>query len=288
MAFITACSTKDVPEPEFAVTPRSENYALGDSSFFYFTGNPYYITFYSGEQGAEYRYRNRITAAGTPQLEFTSYRQGGNQDNSLQLMISTDFPGIYDSASVYSENTHWTDITDRATLSTGSNNTKSGVVDLSDFLNDGKPVYIAYKYTGQNTNVAQRTWTIPLFTVTNVLEEDDRKMPVAASVADAAWAVVKIKNANVQWKISATNLKVTGGAAGSEEAESWVITKALVLNKATPDKGKPIKNMAANALASHYYIYANPGTYTATFEVSNTTVYESKTSVKEVPVTITP
>ena len=288
MVFATACNTKDVPEPEFSVTTRSATYTLGDSSFFYFSGSPYYITFYSGEQGSEYRYRNRTTAAGTPQLEFTSYRQGGAQDNSLQLLISTDFPGVYDSAGVYDPNTHWTDISDRAVFSTGSNNTKSGVVDLSDFMNEGKPVYIAYKYTGQKSATAQRTWTVPLFTVTNVLEDDGAKMPVAASIADALWSIVKFKNPAVQWKVSATNIKVTGGAANSDEAESWAITKGLVLNKATPDKGKSIKSLDDNTLPSHYFIYTQPGTYTATFEVANTTVYESRKAVKEVPVTINP
>lgn len=288
MAAVTGCNSKDVPDPDFTVTTKSNTYALGDTSVFYFTGNPYNLTFYAGDSAHQYEYRKRTSAPGTPQLQFTSYMQTGSQTNSLALMISKDFTGQYDSAGVYSPNTHWTDITDRAKLSTGSNNTASGVVDLTDFVNDGKPVYIAFKYTGQKTASAQRTWTIPTFTVTNALEDGKTKMPVAGSLADATFAVVTLKNPAVKWVVSATNLKVTGGAANSNEAESWVITKALTMNRAIPDVGVSVKNISSNTIASYYTIYKTAGTYKAVFEASNITVYDSKSVYKEVGVTITP
>lgn len=288
VAAVTGCTSKDVPDPGFTVTPKNSTVALGDTAIFYLTGNPYNITFYAGDSAHRYEYRKRTSAPGTPQLQFTSYRQSGSQSNSLALLISKDFDGQYDSAGVYNPNTHWTDITERATLSTGSNNTPSGVVDLADFVNDGKPVYIAFKYTGQKSSSAQRTWTIPAFTVTNLLEDGNTKMPVAASVADAAFAVVAMKNPKVKWVVSATNLKVTGGAANSDEAESWVITKALTMNRAIPDVGVSVKNISSNTISSYYNIYKTAGTYKAVFEASNTTVYESKSVYKEVVITVTP
>lgn len=282
------CSSKDSPSPDFTVSVRSGSYQLGDTSFFYFTGNPYTLTYWAGDSARRYKYRNRTSAAGKPEMQFNSYRQGGNQANSLQLMISTDFPGVYDSASVHSPNTHWTDITDRATLSTGTSNTVSGVIDLSDFADGGKPVYIAYRYTGQKSDVAQRTWTIQAFSVTNVTDEDQARMPVAANLAAGAWAVVPMKNPAVKWVLSASSFKVTGGAAQSDEAESWIISKPLQLNKAIPDAGVPIKKMSDNRLETYFNIYKSAGKYTATFEAATTTVYDSKTAVKSVEVEILP
>ncbi|WP_341840260.1 DUF5017 domain-containing protein [Chitinophaga caseinilytica] len=283
-----SCSTKDSPSPDFNITVKSDSYPLGDTSFFYLTGNPYTLTFWAGDSTHQYKYRNRTTAAGKPEMQFTSYRQGGNQAGSLQLLISTDFPGVYDSASVYSPNTHWTDITDRATLSTGTTQTASGVIDLSEFGNGGKPVYIAYRYTGQKSAVAQRTWTVQTFSATNVVDEDQARMPVAANLAAGSWAVVKMKNPAVQWVLSASSFKVTGGAANSDEAESWIISKGLMLNKAVPDVGVPIKKMADNRLESYFTIYKSPGRYTATFEAATTTIYDSKSAVKSVDVNILP
>lgn len=288
VAVATGCSTKDVPDPAFTVTAKSGTYALGDTSIFYFTGNPYNITFWAGDSTHQYAYRDRTSAPGTPLLQFTSYMQTGSQTNSLALLISKDFSGQYDSAGVYSPNTHWTDITNKATLSTGSNNTASGVIDLSDFVNDGQPVYIAFKYTGQKNASAQRTWTIPTFTVTNLLEDGKTRMPVAGALSDAAFAVVTLKNPAVKWTVAATNIKVTGGAANSEEAESWAITKGLIMNRAVPDIGVSVKNISSNQITSYYNIYKAAGTYKAVFEVSNTTVYESKSDYKEVEVVITP
>lgn len=288
VAAVTGCTSKDVPDPGFSVTLEKSTVALGDTATFYLTGNPYNITFYAGDSAHQYEYRKRTSAPGTPQLQFTSYMQTGSQGNSLALLISKDFNGQYDSAGVYSPGAHWTDITERATLSTGSNNTASGVVNLADFVNDGKPVYIAFKYTGQKNSSAQRTWTIPSFTVTNLLGDGTTKMPVAASVADAAFAVVAMKNPKVKWVVSATSLKVTGGAANSDEAESWVITKALTMNRAIPDVGVSVKNISSNAISSYYNIYKTAGTYKAVFEASNTTVYDSKSVYKEVTITVTP
>lgn len=282
------CQSKDVPDPAFTVTGKSATYTLGDTTLFYLSGNPYNITFYAGDSSHQYEYRNRTSAVGKPLLQFTSYQQTGSQNNSLQLLISKNFTGEYDSAGVYSPNASWVDITDRAVLSTGTNNTASGVIDLSDFVNDGQPVYIAFKYTGQKNSSAQRTWTIPTFTVTNLLEDGNTRMPVAAALSDAAFAVVTLKNPAVKWTVAATSLKITGGAANSEEAEGWVITKGLILNRAVPDVGVSVKNIASNIVTSYYNIYKAPGTYKAVFEAANTTVYDSKSAYREITITITP
>lgn len=81
---ITACNKKNVVEPGFSVItdPAVTTLKANVPVTFLFTGNPDYITFYSGETGHEYQYKDRITAGvktdiGTPiknmTTKFTSY-----------------------------------------------------------------------------------------------------------------------------------------------------------------------------------------------------------------------
>ena len=74
------------------------------------------LTFYSGEQGHEYRFRTRTMAAGDPQLQFSTTRASGNTADTLQILMSTDFKAAYDSAHICQAT--WTDITSRAVLAT--------------------------------------------------------------------------------------------------------------------------------------------------------------------------
>lgn len=59
---ITACNKKEVTEPDFNVSTSQTTFKAGEPVDFQFSGNPDYITFYSGEAGREYQYRDRITA----------------------------------------------------------------------------------------------------------------------------------------------------------------------------------------------------------------------------------
>jgi len=281
-----SCNKTSVSDPAFSVTAASATIKVNDTAKFAFTGNPGYITFYSGEPGHVYENRDRTTGDGAPLLQFTSYMQTGAQVNSLQLMISTNFSGTYDSASV--SNASWTDVTSRTKLSTGTDNTASGVADLTDFLNGGKPVYFAFKYTGV-AGSAQRTWTIKNFALNNVLKADSSVFPILTlPMIDSAWRPVKVKNTAINWTFSTTQLQVKGNTTTASVAtEAWIVSKALALNRATPDVGVQLKNMTT-ALSAYTYIYKTAGTYTASFAVSNTTRYDSKSDTKQLQITVTP
>ncbi len=85
-----------------------------DTVRFTFTGNPYYLTFYSGEPYHRYEYRDRETAgAGSAIVFHLCIDNGVTGTNTLALMVSTDFSGVYDSTNIY--NATWTDITSKAT-----------------------------------------------------------------------------------------------------------------------------------------------------------------------------
>lgn len=56
---------------------------------------------------------------------------------------------------------------------------------------------------------------------------------------------------------------------------------------ALTDVGTPLKDMTTR-MDSYDYVYTEAGSYTVTFVAANTTVYGSKTIVKQLDITITP
>jgi hypothetical protein len=277
-----ACNKKEVDATGFSVSADKLTIKANDTVNFSFTGNAWYLTFFSGEQGKRYEYRDRGTADGTPELTFTSYRQTGSQENTLKVLVSTDFSGEYDSASIYKAT--WTDITAEVTLSTGANNTASGTIDLSPFVKDDHPAYIAFQYLGFNDASAQRTWTIKSIALNNVLPDNSSYPILGIAESTAGFQQVNMKS-DVKWTISTSQLQAKGGGANSPEAEAWVISKALVLNKVTPDVGVPLKNMTTR-MSEYSYIYTTPGTYKATFLASNTSRYDKTEDVQELTIEV--
>lgn len=282
--FAAACTKKEVADPGFSVSANKESYTIADTVFFSFSGTPWSVTFFSGEPYHKYENRERVTAAdGKPVFQFSSTVTSGTQTNTLALLVSSDFNGSYDSTSIYQAT--WTDITDRATLASSSASVLSGPIDLTQFINDDHPVYIAFKYTGY-ANAAQRNWTLKSLTLDNVLPDSTSYNLLDISESTAAFKPVLMKNTAVKWTVSTSQLNFKGGTtATSPEAEGWVISKPLNLRKVLPDYGVALKNMTT-VLDSYYYIYTNPGNYTATFVVSNTSRYDSKAAVHEVPVVV--
>lgn len=276
-----ACTKKEVAEPTFSVSSNKETYSLADTVFFSFSGAPWYLTFYSGEPYHKYENRQRVTADGTPKFQFTSTVTTGTQLNTLRLLVSSDFNGTYDSASIYQAT--WTDITDSATLATNSTSVASGAIKLTPFINNDHPVYIAFKYIGY-ANSSQRNWTLKSLTLDNVLIDGTSYNLLDISESAAAFKSVLMKNTAVKWTVSTSQLNFKGGTtATSPEAEGWAISKPLNLRKVIPDFGVPLKNMTT-VMDSYYYIYTTPGKYTATFVASNQSRYDGKEGVYEVPV----
>jgi hypothetical protein len=278
-----ACNKKTVEATGFSVTTDKDSYAFTDTIRFSFTGNPYYLTFYSGEPYHRYEYNDRVTADGVPQLQFTTTIATGSQKNTLQLMMSADFSGVYDSTSIYQAT--WTDITSKVKLATTSTALASGVIDLSQFATGDHPVYVAFKFTGA-AGSAQRTWTIKSVELDNVLADSTSYTLLGIAESTAGFKAVPMKAPGVAWTISTTQLQIKGGTTTSSlEAEGWVISKPLNLKKVLPDTGTPLKNMTTT-LSSFSYMYGVPGTYKATFVAANINRYDAKSEVKDVDLTV--
>lgn len=296
------CKEDYVSIPDFEVSTSLATYETGEPVTFKFTGNPDFISFYSGETGNRYDYAGRASAEGTPTLQFTSLRANGKQEGSLRLMVSQDFPGVTegtDSLAVLNTiskitSSTWNDITDRAVLSSGSS-TSSGSINLSDFAQTGKPVFIAFKYLASPGSI-QNKWTISNLTVKNTLS--DGTVYTLANTTSAAitnygvavtfspgWVFYKITN-DYGWSLSSNNLIVTGATnANGATAEAWAIMGPVDLTKVTPDVGKHVKALDGR-LDSYSHTYKTAGSYTATFVGAVNNVYGKEETIKQVQITV--
>lgn len=296
-----ACKQEEFVKLTFDVFTSKSSYQAGETIGFSFSGSPNMITYYSGEPGKKFENRNRTTAQGTPKLQFTSLVANGTQTNSLHLMVSNDFKGVVvgDDAATKSNiaSATWTDITNRAILSSGTS-IASGGIDLSDFAAQEKPVYIAFKYTAESGSI-QRKWTISGLTVTNELPDGS----IYTLANHTSTAITNYGNSNLvspgwvsfnvinsfKWVVGST-LVITGAttaASATDPAEAWTITGQVDLRNVTPDQGVPIKNITTR-MDSYTAKYTVPGTYTATFVGSNTNVYKVVEQNRQIQLTITP
>jgi hypothetical protein len=302
--FSSCLKQKEEPKtPEFEVSTTKASYKLGESTIFNFTGNPDYITFYSGEQGANYVNKDRYTATGIPKLQFTSARNAGAQANSLKVMVSSNFAGLGADSATTAANINaatWTDITAKATLATTATAVASGAIDLSEFLAGDKPIYIAFKYNA-TTGSIQNKWTITGLTVTNTLP--DATVYTIANLSAAAitnysvatlfspgWVPYKYIGP-YNWVVTAgSSLVITGAAtaaAATTSSETWTFTGPVTLNRVTNDVGTAIKESSLRINTSNY-TFKSAGTFNVNFVATNANVFGRQEVVKQVQVTITP
>lgn len=259
---------------------------------FNFSGDASIISYYSGLIGGEYAYREgRILEVSGLRSSFTS-NVTGVQPNSLSIMASTDFSGIYDKANVQAAT--WTDITNRYTLNVlgASSSLHSGFVDISDLLVDGKPIYFAFRYIclPQAANGANATWRIRDF----MMESETLLGTTAlANHTTADWHVLDFdpmdppsRGARIE---SNGALRFNGNHITKEiRTESWGITKAFTIDKVDlgPDRPAAVKGSIDPQLSSFSFNYTKPGTYKAVFVGSNVT-YEGQASVvREIEITV--
>ena len=296
----SSCTKEEAVAPVFDVSTAKTTYKANEIITFNFSGSPDVISFFSGENGKKYAQLGRESAAGTAKLAFTSVRAQGTQPGSLQLMVSTDFPGAgADSLASVARiaAATWTDITSRAVLSTGAS-VASGSVDLTDIATGGKPVYLAFKYTG-TTGTVQNKWTISGLTVTNTLA--DGTVYTIANLGAAAianygvstifspgWVAYRVSG-GANW-VPGSTLIITGAATvagATSNSEAWAFSGPIDLNKVSGDVGTSIKE-ASTRVSSYNYTFTTPGEYTVTFRTANTNVYGSHDVVKQMTLTITP
>jgi hypothetical protein len=283
-----ACEKREVPEPDLGISVEKTTYAVGEPVVFKFDGTSDLLTFYSGEAGKEFKNRERVKVDGNVRMNFTSFRQPAfsGPDTTLRIFASTNFKGIYNPDQINAAK--WTEITSRATLSTGTDNTPSGFIDLSDLTPQDSALYLAFRYSAaMNTTAAQPNWTIKSLNIENVISAGPPEQKITVrTIANLSWASVSFMNLDNNWTSSTTQLQFIGGAVNTERNLDWIVSQPIDLKRVARDVGVSIKTDPKLKLNTYSIAYTKAGTYTATFEVLNVNKYDSKAVLKEFVITV--
>lgn len=284
---LASCVKEEITKPSFDVSSPSLTYKVGDTVNFNFTGNADVVTFWSGEDGGNYDNRERtILTGGVVRMSFRSNVQFGAQLRNLQVWISNDFSGQYNPAGIDAAN--WDDITDSFTYGTGTASVNSGEVDITKYLEPGKPFYIGFKYDGQPVpagGATQRTWQVNTLSVTNTFPNGN--VSQLMTQATAGYLFVDILNPANFWDFNGTQIRFRPQSSAIASLD-WAITSPIIADRTKPDVGFGIKSFADNKIESYQHIYNTPGTYKVVFIGSNATVAGKETVLRELNITIEP
>ncbi|MNK01767.1 hypothetical protein D3C87_195750 [compost metagenome] len=290
LPFLASCTKGDVQTPAFDVTVEERVYKINEPIKFVINDAPDVITFYSGEKTKEYKYRDRIVVEGRrKELALTTQITYGSQTDNLKIMVSNDFTGTYDEASV--KKATWKDITSKFTLSTSPSGVlgprvASGKVDITDDLVGGKPLFIGFQFVGKastGTTSTQRGWRIYNFDLTTT--DKDGTSTSLATRTNAGWNPVNILDAvnpvtgASKW-IYTTDMFYYDPMSSLVESEGWYITKGFLADLMSPDKGTPIKDYTQRR-SDYTYSFKDEGEYIVTFVGSNVNYTGEKAVVKE-------
>lgn len=280
----------------FGVTADSSAHTLGVPYTFTFTGNPDLITFYSGEVGHRYAYNQRVSdTSGTAQLKFSTAVSGTN--GTLSLLLSTDYSGLIgyegqlDSGGISAAT--WTDITSRAVLATSTTTTSSGSVDLTDFMRQGQPVYVAFRYTAA-AGSAQAKWTVSALSLTHTLPDSVYTIANLTSTSPSpGWVAGHFfGDSTINWNPTVTgattaSVIMAGGTTVATETAvtRWLVAGPISLTRVLPDVGVAVKAITL-LVPTYQYTYAKSGSYTATFFAANVNADKEDSTTRTINVTI--
>lgn len=304
---LTACREQfeDVDAVSFDVTTESVVCKVGQPVQFLFQGNPDMITFYSGEMGNEYAYKNQDRIAPSRMgYQFTTQVKAGvgakPNPSAIPLSYSTDFSGEYTMEAVQAAT--WIDISDRFAWASDHRTPYptvfSELADITDLFPDEKtPVYFNYHFycKGMETDPSCRSqWLIssPCF-----YGITDTKSVELYDIVDAGWKAVlneetyanDASHAKGITFINTSRLMFSSDYRPAGDREMWFVSGPIFKMdnvNSGPDFGLPIKGIANPAMASYSYAYSEPGEYTVTFVAANVNVYDRKERVVELKVKI--
>lgn len=291
----TACrKEQQIEEPSLEVSAVSQTIKKGETVRFNLTGNADFVKFYPGTPLNDYAFKDgRIIKAGKVKLSFDSYTFSGTQPEQLFAVVSSNFSGIYDIASIRAA--QWHDITDRYTLTSLENTWEpAGSSDITDKIEAGKPFYIAYKYVTKPRTEAGvgKIWKIRNLFLTSETEIVNTTL---TNLQNGGWQVVYDENGVVDitrnFAVS-TALSFRSNASPNDNVyhEVWIISKAFKVadEDLGPDLGASVKSFTEPWLNTYDQKYDKEGDYVATFVGANNSVYGKKEVVKQVKITVQP
>jgi hypothetical protein len=326
----TACENELKEDVQFAVTPTTSSDVTFDGSTitvkkgtaitFNLDGDPDCITFFSGEIGHKYEYKDRTAVDAkdvvSSTMTFSLWAQYGNAASTagiLSMYVSDQFTGLLknsfatDSANV--EKFAWNEFIPQAELPQVpvSNATKaqSYTVDMKSYL--GKKLTLAIRYKGLDNSAAQPRMNFVNMMIYNVMADGTTSTLYAGNFGLTPLNMDNKKNYTDQksmttnreygtvtnntsgiWNLvnaSTGSFFIQSSAAKANLKYSWLISDPLEINACTPDEGEAIKDMT-QSLATYSYTYSTVGTYTATFIATNANYKKQTSMMKQITIKV--
>lgn len=294
LAILNSCEKEEAADiSTFSVQPTNLTIKVGEEAKFLLTGDPGQLSFYSGEVGNAYDFKDESRIDKVKDLIFAfDAHNTPTEAVQVQLMFSTDFNGIYKYEDV--SNATWHDVSSRFHWATPApwqtSWQSSGAVNLADMLEDGRPFYIAYRYIAPPVpegTIPGRNWRTRSHAL-RVNTEYGHTVDLA-SYRTMDWKLVKKDTLLTSSSTVASTILLLAATAGHRlEYEEWGISKSFQVDEIDMgvDRSVPIKGYADMPLHEFTHVYAEAGTYTATFVASNKTAYNNKETVKQVNITV--
>jgi len=257
---------------------------------FNFEGNPQFISFFSGEAGKEFLYFNSSVIPESEidscflKFDVTPTGVEGSIENTLSLLISDKFPGLFggssapayakDSANVRNINDYnWVDLTLACDFPKTSGTKKSVKLNMLPYLS--KNVSLQFKYLTKRNDVDQPKWTIANLKFVRYQKGKAAVEIPAASLAFKPFDIVNqstayaVLGAGVWSKSNPANMFINSTLAGNVLNEDFLISTPILLNPlTTASTGDLVKNLSVD-VTTYSYAYSTKGIYTATFVATN-------------------
>lgn len=296
---IASCNKVEVDTPVFEVQVDSLSYQVGEIVNFKFTGDADQITFYSGEVLNDYNFKDgrveEILALNTSFLTAVRYGLSGGQVDLLSVWVSSNFNGNYTiedvKAAEWKNNVSKNFILAPRTMddNASANYVPSGVLDIKSEAEDGKPLYLAFRYK-KDAGGKQRNWFMRNVSVNAVTGLGNHSLFDGSTfnlVYDNSFVASADKNSTITSGGVITLRSPT--SLDPVAAEVWAISPPISIQSSDlgPDKGVPVKGFTNLKVDDYKHTYTKEGIYTATFVASNSNSYGESKVIKQVTVTVT-
>lgn len=286
----------EVKTPDFSVATEKNSYVVGEKVKFDIEGSVDMINFYSGEIGNDYAYHNieRIYDM-EPSLSFNIAKFSGDNEDSAELLYTTDFNEDYSFENV--KNVNWTNISDLFNIppivGTTASFSDGGKVDISSFVEEGKPIYFAW-YCKTNESSLRTRLQVREFNVNGeVLSNSDLSgVLVSQQAMDFVWALSE-EAANQPSNIPAItgSLIYWDGVYNNSEGslkEGYAVSGPINITDQINlglDKPQVIKSVAEN-VKEFFYVFEKPGEYEVAFVGFNVNFNGRKEVIKKIKLII--
>ncbi len=293
---IGACSRDtEVIVPDFDVTIESSEYKVDEEVTFNFSGNASQISFYSGEKLHDYQYSTESRKSKTHSVK-ASFRTNvtyNNQPNQFAVFLSTDYNGGGTYADI--QNATWrNNISQQFNIAPENNpwgsNFPSGTVDLVNAFEEGKPLYIGFRYKNTPGTGIPRNWYAYSMNVdaSTLLATNNlfSSFTGFSLIYDSNFTSDGMKNSVNYNSYVMFRLPVE---LRPVEAEVWAVSPPIYLEEIDhgPDRPKAVKGYRDPMPQKYSYSFSEPGTYTCTFLAYNSSVYGQEEVVKQVKIKVT-